>query len=240
MTTLFVSDLHLDQERPEVTRLFLDFLDKDASQAEALYMLGDIFEVWIGDDDHSEPGIAVAKALKKLSDSGVPVFLMHGNRDFLIGKEFVDACGATLLAEQVVINLYGTPTLLLHGDELCVDDHPYQAFRQQVRNKHWIRTTLAKPLAERRDLARHMRDLSLKANQGKSESIMDVCVHAVDQAMRHNEVKQIIHGHTHRPAIHDSELEEVPARRIVLGDWHEQGSVLRCDAEGCKLEKLAL
>ena len=240
MATLFVSDLHLDPARPATTALFLDFLARQARQAEACYILGDLFEAWIGDDDDTELGRVVVNALRSLADSGVPVYFLHGNRDFLIGPRFASESGIQLLPETDVIDLYGEPVLLLHGDTLCTDDVDYQAFRAQVRNPVWQARLLEQPLAQRRALAGQLRETSRQALQLKATDITDVNPAAVNQALRAHGVRHMIHGHTHRPAIHEWALDELPVRRAVLGDWYVQGSVLRCDEAGWCLEPLAL
>ena len=240
MATLFVSDLHLDPARPATTALFLDFLARPARQAEACYILGDLFEAWIGDDDDTELGRVVVNALRSLADSGVSVYFLHGNRDFLIGPRFASESGIQLLPETEVIDLYGEPVLLLHGDTLCTDDVDYQAFRAQVRNPVWQARLLEQPLAQRRALAGQLRETSRQALQLKATDITDVNPAAVNQALRAHGVRHMIHGHTHRPAIHEWTLDELPVRRAVLGDWYVQGSVLRCDKAGWCLEPLAL
>lgn len=240
MATLFVSDLHLDPTRPITTTLFLDFLARQARQAEACYILGDLFEAWIGDDDDTELGRVVVNALRSLADSGVPVYFLHGNRDFLIGPRFASESGIQLLPETEVIDLYGEPVLLLHGDTLCTDDVDYQAFRAQVRNPVWQARLLEQPLAQRRALAGQLRETSRQALQLKATDITDVNPAAVNQALRAHGVRRMIHGHTHRPAIHEWTLEKLPVRRAVLGDWYVQGSVLRCDEADWCLEPLAL
>jgi UDP-2,3-diacylglucosamine hydrolase len=240
MTTLFISDLHLEPSRPAITTLFLAFLEQRARQAEALYILGDLFEAWIGDDDDSELGQQVASGLRALADSGVPVCFLHGNRDFLLGERFAAVSGLQLLPESVVINLAGEPVLLLHGDTLCIDDVEYQTFRAQVRDPAWQARTLALPLAQRRTLASQLRETSRQAIQQKAEDITDVNRDEVDRVMRAHRVERLIHGHTHRPAIHEWTLDRQPRRRAVLGDWYAQGSVLCCDASGWRLESLPL
>lgn len=236
---LFISDLHLDPARPAITGRLLEFLEQPAQQAEALYILGDLFEAWIGDDDDSEPGRSVAAALRRLTDSGVPTYFLHGNRDFLLGERFAAASGIRLLPESVVIELAGESVLLLHGDTLCTDDVEYQAFRTQVRNPAWQAQILALPLTQRRVLAGQLRDTSRQATQQKAVDITDVNLAEVDRVMRAHGVQRLIHGHTHRPAVHDGWLDGQPARRAVLGDWQEQqGSVLRCAADGWWLEPL--
>jgi UDP-2,3-diacylglucosamine hydrolase len=238
MTVLFVSDLHLDPARPAITRLFLDFLAGEARAAEALYVLGDLFEAWVGDDDPGEPGASVCAALKALSDSGVPVFLMRGNRDFLYGQAMAARSGATLLPDPCVVDLHGVPTLLMHGDLLCTDDVAYQAFRRQVRDPAWQATFLAQPLAARQAFAAKARAASQQHQQGVSEAITDVTPAAVEDVMTRHGVTRLIHGHTHRPAIHALEIAGRRARRIVLGDWYDQGSVLRLDGDGLSLDAL--
>jgi len=238
--TLFISDLHLDPERPAVTELFLDLLDTRARAADAIYILGDLFEAWVGDDDTGSMNLAVCEGLKKCAVAGTPVFILHGNRDFLLGPRFAAASGCTLLGDPALIDLYGTPTLLMHGDLLCTDDTEYMAFRTMVRDSEWQRELLSKPLEERQQMASEMRDRSREQTGGKPESIMDVNKEAVIKTMTDHQVQRLIHGHTHRPAIHDLLISGEPAQRIVLGDWYEQGSLLECTASGCRLEALDL
>ncbi len=240
MATLFISDLHLASNRPAITRLFLNFLSQRAATAEALYILGDLFEAWIGDDDDDALGRDVAAALRTLASRGVPVSFIHGNRDFLVGERFAVASGATLLPEIRVIDLYGVPTLIMHGDTLCTDDVPYQTLRARVRAPAWQARMLALPLEQRRELARQYRLDSRQAVREKAEDIMDVSPEAVNAALRKHGVRRLIHGHTHRPAIHELRVDGEPAQRIVLGDWYEAGSVLCCDEVGCRLETLTL
>ena len=238
--TLFISDLHLDPERPAVTELFLELLDSRAHTADAIYILGDLFEAWVGDDDTGPMNQAVSDGLKKCTTSGTPVFIMHGNRDFLLGARFAAASGCTLLDDPALIDLYGTPTLLMHGDLLCTDDKEYMAFRAMVRDTEWQRELLSRSLEERQLMAREMRDRSREQTGGKPESIMDVNKEAVIKTMSEHRVQRLIHGHTHRPAIHDLVISGEPAQRIVLGDWYEQGSLLECSSNGCRLEALEL
>ena len=240
MTTLFISDLHLDPAHPAITALLLDFLAQRGRQADALYILGDLFEAWIGDDDDAELGQTVAAALRALTDQGVPGYFLHGNRDFLIGERFAAASGLQLLPESIVIELAGEPVLLLHGDTLCTDDVDYQAFRAQVRTPAWQTRTLALPLTQRRALAGQLRETSQQALQQKVTEITDVNLAEVDRVMCARGVRSLIHGHTHRPAIHQWLLDGQAARRAVLGDWHQQGSVLCCDAAGWRLETLPM
>jgi UDP-2,3-diacylglucosamine hydrolase len=240
---LFISDLHLDPSRPHITALFLDFLRGEARQAQALYILGDLFEAWVGDDADDALAAEVRAALRELTDAGVPVWVMRGNRDFLIGADFARDTGARLLADPAVLLLDGEPTLLMHGDQLCTDDEAYQAFRRQVREPAWIEAVLAQPLAARRAFADKARAASgehqsaLRA-EGALEAITDVNAEAVAATMARFGVRRLIHGHTHRPAVHALEAAGRPARRIVLGDWYEQGSVLRVDADGVELAAL--
>jgi len=236
--TLFISDLHLDPERPAITDLFLDFLARRAIRSEALYILGDLFEAWIGDDDSSPMNEAVCHGLKACAEAGTPVFVMQGNRDFLLGAAFARQCACTLLDDPVRIDLYGTPTLLMHGDMLCTDDTEYMAFRKMVRNPGWQQALLARSLQERRLMAQEMRASSREQTSGKAESIMDVNSEAVDRVMTEHHVQRLIHGHTHRPAIHELSVAGHPVQRIVLGDWYEQGSVLVCSPGGCELQGL--
>jgi UDP-2,3-diacylglucosamine hydrolase len=240
VATLFISDLHLEPNRPAITALFLNFLRQDARQAEALYILGDLFEAWVGDDDDAELGHLVAEALRALSDSGVPLFFIHGNRDFLLGPQFAAASGMQLLPETQVIELAGEPILLMHGDTLCTDDTEYQKFRAKVRDPVWRAHTLALPLAQRRMLAGQLREASQQATQQKATDITDVNPEAVDAALRACGVRHLIHGHTHRPAVHQWTLDGRPARRTVLGDWYLEGWMLRHDATGWRLENFPL
>ncbi len=236
--TLFVSDLHLDPERPAVTALFLDFLATRGRHADALYILGDLFEAWIGDDDDSELNQAVCRGLSRCADTGSPVFIMHGNRDFLLGKRFAQQAHCTLLDDPARIDLYGVPTLLMHGDLLCTDDTEYQDFRRIAHSASWQQELLSKTLVERRVIAVEMRRISREKTGGKPESIMDVNPGAVIDSMTTHGATRLIHGHTHRPAVHELAIGGVPAQRIVLGDWYEQGSVLECTPAGCELQVL--
>jgi len=243
MTTLFISDLHLDAERPQVTELFGRFLREEARHADALYILGDLFEAWVGDDDPSETGAFVASELKTLSEGGVPVYFIRGNRDFLLGEDYARRAGMTILPDPAVVVLYGQPTLLMHGDTLCTGDLAYQQFRAQVRNPAWQQQFLSQPLAARVAFAQQARAAS-KAHQaglqdkGTMESITDVTPETVDTTLSRFGIERLIHGHTHRPAIHDLQIDGRTHQRIVLGDWYDQGSVLRLSADGVKLEAL--
>ena len=237
-STLFISDLHLDDSRPCIVELFESFLSSEARNADALYILGDLFEAYIGDDDDAPLPERVASALKALSDSGVPVYFIHGNRDFLLGEDYARRAGMTLLEDGTISNLYGTQTLLMHGDTLCTDDMAYLAFREQVRDPAWQRMFLSQPLSTRRAYAAKARDASRAHTSQADMAIMDANQRAVENALRGANVARMIHGHTHRPAIHDFGLDGEPAQRIVLGDWYEQGSVLRVDAGGIELSGL--
>lgn len=235
MTTLFISDLHLHESRPAVTQAFYQFLDTRASGAEALYILGDFFDAWIGDDDDVPLNAEVAQHLRQLSDHGTRIYVMHGNRDFLLGESFAKAAGATLIADPTLIDLYGQPTLLMHGDTLCTLDTEYQAFRQQVRSSAWQQQILAQPLAARRALAAQIRAQSKSMNSMKAEDIMDVTPEEVVRVMRDAGVRQLIHGHTHRPARHPLAIDGMAAERIVLGDWHDSAWCVYADPGGLEL-----
>lgn len=243
MTTLFISDLHLDAERPAITELFGRFLKEEARGADGLYILGDLFEAWVGDDDPSEPGAFVATALRAVVDSGTPVYFIHGNRDFLLGDDYARRAGAAILPDPAVVMLYGKPTLLMHGDTLCTDDVAYQAFRTQTRNPQWQAQFLAQPLTARLAFAQQARAAS-KAHQsglqdkGTMEAITDVAPATVEGTLARFGIDTLIHGHTHRPAVHDLELDGRHGQRIVLGDWYDQGSVLRVDRDGAVLQRI--
>lgn len=244
MGTLFISDLHLDDARPRTTALFLDFLHGQAARAEALYILGDLFEAWVGDDESGELAGSVRSALRELRQSGIPVFFLRGNRDFLVGARFAEETGTTLLPDPCVISLYGVPTLLMHGDLLCSEDLAYQAFRAQVRNPAWQENFLAQPLAARQAFAAQARAASQQHQAGLAqaktlETIADVSAATVEQTMARFGIHRLIHGHTHRPAIHSLRVGGHSAQRIVLGDWYEQGSVLRVSSDGFELAALS-
>ena len=222
---------------------FLHFLRTQAREAEALYILGDLFEAWIGDDEDSELAKAVRTGLRELSDSGVPLYLMRGNRDFLLGPTFAQATGAQLLPDPCVLNLAGEPTLLMHGDLLCSDDDAYLAFRREVREPAWRERFLGQPIEARRDFADKARAASRGHQQGlrdegKLETITDVNEATVAATLARHGVRRMIHGHTHRPAIHSLQSDGQSAQRVVLGDWYQQGSVLRMTADGLELSAL--
>jgi UDP-2,3-diacylglucosamine hydrolase len=221
VTTLFISDLHLEESRPDITDAFLAFLKDKAMGIEALYILGDFFEAWIGDDEHTPLQETVAAALSDVKASGTTIYFMHGNRDFLIGEDYCRRTGAILLDDPSVVDLYGTPYLLMHGDSLCTADVEYQKFRANMRNPQWQQMILQRPLEDRKQMARQLREISMAKNQSKEDLIMDVTPEEVVREMEAQGVQNMIHGHTHRPAEHDLTANGEPAKRIVLGDWHE-------------------
>ncbi|OOZ40829.1 UDP-2,3-diacylglucosamine diphosphatase [Solemya pervernicosa gill symbiont] len=233
--SLFIADLHLHESRPETTRLFLDFLQRESASAEALYILGDLFEIWFGDDDPDPGKQQIVTALKAWQ---APLFFMHGNRDFLIGAQFLTETGAQLLQDPTLIELYGKQTLLMHGDTLCTDDQDYQAFRNMVRAPALIEQVLSLEIGPRIEMISEVRAKSRAEMSEKSLAIMDANQQEIEQVMRSHQVQQLIHGHTHRPAIHDLELDGQSVQRMVVGDWHQRGSVLRCTPEGCSLEPI--
>jgi len=233
--TLFISDLHLDSNLPELTNLFVQFMHEQAPKADAVYILGDLFEVWVGDDDNRPGTQFFVEELRALSDKGIPLFIMSGNRDFLFGEGFAERCHCTLLDEPTIIDLYGTPTLLMHGDSLCTDDVKHQESRQLLRSSDWKSHFLSQSLQERIQQAKEYRGMSRQHLKDAPDAIMDVNQDAVIEVMQKYNVVQLIHGHTHRPAIHSLSVNGKPAERIVLGDWNSRGSVLRCDESGCQL-----
>jgi len=239
MTTLFISDLHLDDNRSAATGWLLDFLSGPARAADAVYILGDLFDYWIGDDALSVTAREVAQATSALNAAGVPCYFMHGNRDFLLGQVYATQAGMELLPDALLIDLYGTPTLLLHGDTLCTDDTEYQLFRQQSRSPQWRARILALPAEERLKLAREARDASIKHTGSLSLDIMDVNEKTVHDVFHEYKAQRIIHGHTHRPAVHKHRLEDgSEAERIVLSDWYTAGSYLRVNA--VKVESIGI
>ena len=223
---LFISDLHLSPERPEIGRLFIDFLQTRASRANALYILGDLSELWLGDDAILPDYQSFIDELKTLSDGGVSLHIMRGNRDFLLGNHFQSMTGAQLLSDPAVIELDGIPTLLMHGDLLCTDDIPYQKFRSMVHSKDWQKELFSKSVPERVELARQLRQKSRAATGKKTAEIMDVNQQEVENTMRSRGVLQLIHGHTHRPAKHQFILDKQTATRFVLPEWDKQGGGL--------------
>lgn len=242
MTTLFISDLHLDANHPKITEQFIGFLNAEAAHAEALYILGDLFEAWIGDDDPDPDKQRIIQALRQTTSAGVRCYVMHGNRDFLIGSRFCRETGVQLLQDGTVIDLYGRRVLLLHGDTLCTDDPDYQRLRRIVRNPFVQFVMRRLSLAQRQRLAARMRAGSkahIEAMDRAKPQIMDVNQGEVIATLKRFKVDCMIHGHTHRPAIHQLVVDGKPATRIVLGDWYEQGSVLRWNREGYELAGLA-
>lgn len=238
MTTLFISDLHLEADRPDIGKQFLQFLETEASAADDLYILGDLFEAWVGDDDPNTHYFSIKRALRKLTDGGIPVYFMHGNRDFMVGKGFANETGVKILDDPHKVSMYGQQTLLSHGDMLCIDDVQYQRVRKMVRDPDWQASMLAKPLKERLRIAREARRQSLEQTINKSLEITDVNQDEVKRTIREYNVDILLHGHTHRPDVHTVDLGNRRAKRIVLGDWYEQGSVVRWDSRGPKLEAL--
>jgi UDP-2,3-diacylglucosamine hydrolase len=230
--TVFISDLHLDSSRPAVTQALAEFLGQN-THCDSLYILGDLFEAWLGDDDDSPIALQVTALLKKFSDSGPSLYLMQGNRDFLMGPAFCDTVGGQLLNDPTVIDLYGTPTLLMHGDSLCTDDVEYQAFRKTTRDPKWQAQMLCHTLEERKAFAAHLRSVSKESNSNKAQDIMDVSPATVGKVMSEHGVQQLIHGHTHRPARH-----EIPSGlRWVLGDWEQQGWAIQVSSSKFELNK---
>jgi UDP-2,3-diacylglucosamine hydrolase len=233
MHTLFVSDVHLALERPEITAQFLALVNRIAPRADALYILGDLFEYWIGDDAADGPlESAVAAGLKHLTDNGVPAFYMHGNRDLLIAEAFAQRCGTQIIADPTLRDLYGIPTLLLHGDALCTEDLEYQQFRSYARDPENQSKFLAQPLAQRKQKMQGWMDASRRRKGAKTDEIMDVSPTAVEQALRDHGYPRMIHGHTHRPAQHVHVVDGHRCERWVLNDWYACGGYLRCDANG--------
>ncbi len=232
--TYFIADLHLDPKRPIPLTGYLNFLAGRAHNADALYILGDLFEVWLGDDEDEPAYQPVLTALHDLKKSGVPIYVMRGNRDFLLGTEFARASGCELIDDNHVIDLYGIPTLLMHGDTLCTLDVDYQQFRQQVRNPQWQLQFLAQPLAQRRIIAQQARTQS--QTKSMTTDVMDVTPEAVKLALETHNVYHLIHGHTHLPAIHNFTVNSKTAYRRVVGDWRDDSAIiLSCTADGCQL-----
>jgi UDP-2,3-diacylglucosamine hydrolase len=237
--TLFISDLHLSEDQAHITQLFLNFCHNTAPQADALYILGDLFEYWAGDDDRNTPfHQKIIAAIREVSQQGTPVFIMHGNRDFLMGEQLAQDCKATILPDPTVIDLYGTPTLLTHGDAMCTDDTEYQAFRQQVRQPAWCANFLAQPLAQRKAQIEQLRKMSKEQKQSKAMDIMDVNLVSVAEQFRSHNYPRMIHGHTHRQKHHLHEVDGKTCERWVLGDWHATGNALKCDGAGCSFQPI--
>lgn len=235
MGTFFIADLHLSVARPEMVTAFLGFLEGRASRADALYILGDLFDQWLGDDDETVPHPVIVKALARLTMAGVPVSVMHGNHDFLLAEQFARQTGCQLLPDQTTVDVYGTRVLIMHGDTLCIDDREYQALRTEVRDADNQARFLALPLAERAAKAALLRATSKEQTQLKPLAIMDVNQAAVVRVMREHGVLHLIHGHTHRPAIHSLAIDGRQATRIVLGDWYERANSLLWDEAGYRV-----
>ena len=236
MAALFVSDLHLSEERAAANERFIDFVEGRARSADALYILGDFFEYWIGDDDlEAAFNAVIAGLLQSLTSQGVPVYLMHGNRDFLIGNAFCRATGAVLLADPSVVEIEGEKTLLAHGDTLCTDDHDYQAWRRVARSADWQQEFLAKPREERRRMIVGLREKSKTVIQAKPADIMDVNAGAVVDALRTAGVRRLVHGHTHRPGRHEHAVDGRPCERWVLPDWYGPGGYLEIGSGGPRM-----
>lgn len=237
--SLFISDLHLAPERPRIVEQFFGFLAGPARHADAVYVLGDLFEHWLGDDNAEDPlNRSVSQGFAELAAAGTAVYLMHGNRDLLVGQEFARRAGAGLLEDPTSVDLYGTPTLLMHGDTLCTDDVEYLKFRAYARDPQNQVRFLGQPLAARRAEMEALRVRNVNAKLGKTAQIMDVNSAAVEEALRRAGYPRLIHGHTHRPARHLHTVDGHVCERWVLGDWYENGSCLRCDASGCSVMAL--
>jgi UDP-2,3-diacylglucosamine hydrolase len=239
LATLFISDLHIDASRPPIAAQFLEFLRGEAATADALYILGDLFESWVGDDAADPAQRATLEALRALTIAGVPCFVMLGNRDFLLGERFCALSGAELLPDPVKLTLYGQTALVMHGDALCTDDRSYQILRATVRDPEWQRQFLALDVGQRRALANAARDGSRAHTASVGYAITDVNAESVASVIRRSGIPILLHGHTHRPGIHHTMVDDIACTRIVLGDWYEQGSVLRWDAHGYTLASLA-
>jgi UDP-2,3-diacylglucosamine hydrolase len=233
--TYFIADLHLAQNRPDITACFLSFLQHEAPKAEVLYILGDLFEYWVGDDDDSPFILEISQAIKSLSTLGCKIYFIHGNRDFLLGKRFAKQSGMELLPEITLIDLYGKPVVILHGDTLCTRDVGYQKFRKKSRSWWWQAIIKSLPLSIRRKIASNYRDQSASATAMKSQDIMDVTESEVIDCLNQHQSQLMIHGHTHRPDIHDIVVNNQAAQRIVLGDWYEQGAWLKATPDSIKL-----
>ncbi len=240
MAYCFISDLHLQEKKPQVTEAFLTFLDGIAKETERLYILGDLFETWIGDDLKSDLTSKIKEKFKLLHISSTSIFAMHGNRDFLIGEKFCEETGITLLEDPSKLELFGKDTLLMHGDLLCTKDVAYQEFRNTSRNPQWKKEFLDKPIEEREKITQELRTKSKKAPSQKEDEIMDVSPDAVEEIMTTHDVNLLIHGHTHRPKVHSLKINETPAQRIVLGDWDKSAWYIWMDDESCELKQFPI
>ena len=238
MATLFISDLHIDASRPPIVRQFLSFLELEAARAEALYILGDLFESWIGDDAADSAQTAAIAGIRALTSSGVPCFVMHGNRDFLLSERFCRDSGAEILSDPLIVTLYGERILVMHGDALCTDDRAYQRLRATVRDPDWQDRFLNLSVKARRALAGAARAGSQAHTAAVEYAITDVNADSVAQALRGSGLTTLLHGHTHRPAIHAIRVDGRACTRIVLGDWYDQGSLLRWSENGPELINL--
>jgi len=237
--SLFISDLHLSPETSAATASLMHFLRDTAPHADSLYVLGDLFEYWIGDEGMAQPHAKqIIHGFRTLADQGVGTYFMHGNRDFLVGERVAQAGGFRILPDPTLVDLYGTPTILMHGDTLCTDDHEYQNFRAMVRNPAWQKAFIAKPLDDRVRMAQQVRGRSEQSKGIKDMTIMDVSPIAVEATFRAHHASRLIHGHTHRPARPVHRVDERECERWVLADWYDRGSYLWCDASGCHAEPL--
>lgn len=234
MAILFISDLHLDSNHPETTQIFLNLLQETNPAQNTLYILGDFFESWIGDDNLSEFNLKIIHALKKATDAGLPIYFLHGNRDFLLGKKFFRMTGCRLLPDETIVNIFGIPVLLMHGDTLCTEDKAYLKFRKKARNWFFQKLFLLKSLKKRKAIADQYREASQKYIATAPEHIMDVTPDEVIRVMKKHQVQHLIHGHTHRQAIHPLTLNHQSASRTVLGAWHSQGNAFICRENGEK------
>lgn len=234
--TYFIADLHLTDERPVATGRFFRFLDEDVAGADALYILGDLFEAWIGDDHDEQVAHDTARKLKSLADAGTPIFFMHGNRDFMLARRYAARSGLALITDPTRVDLYGTPTLLMHGDTLCTDDVDYQTFRRRIRHPMMLGLLRHLPFALRRSMARQARAGSESAKADKPSAIMDVNADAVAHTLRAQHARRLIHGHTHRPARHTHTVDGHDCERWVVPDWYTRWGYVVCDTQGCTLK----
>ena len=239
MAYCFISDLHLQESRPDITKAFLEFLDDTASKAEKLYILGDLFEAWIGDDDQNNFISEIQAALLKTNKT-TKIFFLHGNRDFLIGTEFASSSGFEILNDPTIEEMFGNNVLLMHGDLLCTEDRDYQAFRKTSRDPKWQDEFLNKSIQERREIAQNLRTISKEATEIKKDEIMDVSTTEVIRIMEESSVNLLIHGHTHRPKSHKIKVNDQPAERIVLGDWDAYGWYIWMDSSSCELKNFPI